>query len=76
MLHIPLHALCNSSYVPGLFSVDLFGSDLGFSSIGGAAVRGGGGGIAVTLLEDEGFGGEAARTLPIFNRVHHVQELM
>lgn len=56
--------------------MDLFGSDLGFSSIGGAAVRGGGGGIAVTLLEDEGFGGEAARTFPIFNRVNHVEELM
>ena len=37
---------------------------------------GGGGGIEATLLEDEGFDGEAARTFPIFDRVNHVQMLM
>lgn len=73
--NLPLHALCKSSYVPGLLDA-FFSVGSGLASTGGGAVRGGGGGIEVTLLEDEGFDGEAASTFPIFDRVNHVQMLM
>ena len=72
---LPLHDLCRSSYVPGLL-LDGFSAGCGFGSTGGAAVRGGGGGIDPTLPGDEGFDGEAASTFPIFDRVNHVQMLM
>lgn len=72
---LPLHALCKSSYVPGLLDA-CFSDGGGLASTGGSAVRGGGGGIEVTLLEDEGFDGEAASTFPILDRVNHVQTLM
>lgn len=72
---LPLHALCKSSYVPGLLDA-CFSDGGGLASTGGGAVRGGGGGIEVTLLEDEGFDGEAASTFPILDRVNHVQMLM
>lgn len=62
-----LHALCKSSYVPGLLDA-CFSDGGGLASTGGGAVRGGGGGIEVTLLEDEGFDGEAASTFPILDR--------
>lgn len=71
---IPLHFLCRSSNVPGLF--DPFASRVSFFvSRGGGAVIGGGGGIAATLVDgsEAVFEGErvlleAATTFPILDQ--------
>lgn len=66
-----LYDLCRFLYVLGLL-LDGFLFGCGFGLIGGVVVSGGGGGIDVILLGDEGFDGEVVSIFFIFDCVNYV----